>query len=272
MHSFIPTPSKSFLELGPLTIHFYALCILLGVIAALAIGKRRYLRFGGNAADISDLALWTIPAGIIGGRIYHVITSPQAYFGATGKPLDAFKIWQGGLGIWGAVSLGVLVAYLRFKRLPKTVSFGVFADSFAPALLVAQGIGRWGNWFNGELFGSPTKLPWGLQIPFQLRPSGYENFTTYHPTFLYESLWCFGAALLLVSVTYFKNLPPGYLFIAYISLYTLGRTWIEVLRIDTATHIFGLRINIWVSAITFLISTFTLIRVSRTTRFAETVD
>ena len=260
MRLFIPTPSTSVLELGSLTIHFYALAILLGIISALLIARNQYSRSGGDKEEISDLALWTILAGIVGGRLYHVITSPDAYFGTGGRPLNALKIWEGGMGIWGAVALGGAVAYFLFRSKPRSRSFAILADALAPALLVAQGIGRWGNWFNGELFGSPTTLPWGLEIPLGSRPVGYETFATFHPTFLYESLWCFAGALILLKVPLFQRLRPGYRFVAYIAIYTLGRTWIEALRIDDAHHIFGLRLNLWVSGTLLVISVGALIR------------
>ena len=258
MKYFIPTPAISKLELGFFTIHYYALCILLGILAAIIIGRVRYQDRGGNPSEISDVALFAIPAGIIGGRLYHVITSPDRYFGVGGAPLDAVKVWQGGLGIWGAVALGTLVAYLVFKRGDKSQSFGVFADALAPGLLVAQGIGRFGNWFNGELFGKPTKLLWGLEIPQNLRPIGYENYSTFHPTFLYEALWCFAGAALISNSKFLREFlrgrASGDLFIAYIAFYCFGRIWIELLRIDTAHLIFGLRVNVWVSGFGFVLA------------------
>jgi len=257
MSRFIPTPSRSAVELGPLTIHFYALCILLGVIAAVVIGRRRYGKFGGDKDLITDVAIVAIPAGIIGGRLYHVITSPDAYFGANGHPLNALKIWDGGMGIWGAIALGTTAAFLAFRRLERGTSFAIFADSLAPGILIAQAIGRWGNWFNGELFGRPTKLPWGLEIPRELRPPAFTDFATFHPAFLYESIWCIASALLLIFLSRRNSLQAGNLFILYIALYCAGRCGIEYLRIDQAHQILGLRLNEWVSAIGFLLSVFT---------------
>lgn len=256
MHSFIPTPSRSAVGLGPFTIHFYALTILVGTIAAILIGRRRYAAIGGDSDEIIDVAIFAIPAGIIGGRIYHVITSPDKYFGTHGHPVDALKIWDGGMGIWGAIALGTLVSYFAFHRSERSLTFAHFLDSFAPGILIAQAIGRWGNWFNGELFGRPTKLPWGLRIPTSLRPIGYENFSTFHPTFLYESLWCVFAAALLLMVSRRFDLATGNLFLLYIAIYCTGRGWIEYLRIDSAHHILGLRLNDWVSGICLVSSLF----------------
>ncbi|MFM8844103.1 MAG: prolipoprotein diacylglyceryl transferase family protein, partial [Actinomycetota bacterium] len=157
----IPSPSQSLLEIGPLTIHFYALCIIIGVVAAIYIGNKRFVAFGGAHGVVGDVAIVAVPAGIIGGRIYHVLTSPQLYFGVGKDWKEAFYIWQGGLGIWGASSLGFLGAYLSYARNSKrSLSFALFADALAPGLLVAQAIGRWGNWFNKELFGRPLDAPW----------------------------------------------------------------------------------------------------------------
>ncbi|MCX6450737.1 MAG: prolipoprotein diacylglyceryl transferase [Actinobacteria bacterium] len=249
MHNFIPTPSSSYLELGFFTIHYYALAILLGIVIAVLITRARYQDSGGNPSEINDLALVLIPSGIIGGRIYHVITSPDRYFGKGGNICDAFKVWQGGLGIWGAIAAGAGVGFIFFKKQKFSLTFSEFADSVAPALLVAQGIGRFGNWFNGELFGRPTTLPWGLRIPFSLRPVGYEQFETFHPTFLYEAIWCFAGAFLIYQNKYFRNLKSGQVFLSYIFIYSTGRLWIESIRIDSAHLIGGLRINIWVSII-----------------------
>jgi prolipoprotein diacylglyceryl transferase len=254
MHLFIPTPGNSKMELGFLTLHYYALFILLGIFVAIYLTQKRYVASGGERSEISDLALYLIPTGIIGGRIYHVITSPDNYFGKGGHPLDAVKIWQGGMGIWGAVSLGVLTAFIYFKIKSRVGTFKMFADCVAPALLIAQGIGRFGNWFNGELFGSPTTLPWGLEIPIDKRPLGYENFLTFHPTFLYEALWCFICAVILMKSKRMNSMKPGELFIAYIAFYCLGRLWIEMLRIDSAHLILGIRLNVWVAFIGLTLS------------------
>jgi len=254
--AFIPTPSVSAVHLGPLTFHFYALAILLGIGVAVWYGSKRWERLGGQSNDIADIAIMVVPIGIIGGRLYHVITTPELYFGANGHFINAFKIWNGGLGIWGAVALGALASLYAHRRLakkrPDLPSYGALADALAPGLVLAQAIGRWGNWFNGELFGRPTTLPWGLEIPVDLRPPGYAGYATFHPTFLYESIWCVGVAVALIYAERRWKLVHGQVFLLYIALYTVGRAWIEALRIDDAHHIFGLRLNDWVSLFVFL--------------------
>ncbi len=249
------------LEIGPLTIHFYALSILSGIAVAIWIGRKGYKAIGGNPEDISEAALWAVPAGIIGGRIYHVITSPQKYFGEGGNPIDALKIWQGGLGIWGAISLGAVGAYLYYRSHKTSHSFSYFLDALAPGVALAQAIGRIGNWFNIELFGSPTTLPWALEVPAFKRPAEFAQFATFHPTFLYELIWCTALAFFLMKLPKFisnRFSNPGDLFAIYVLGYTAGRLWIEALRVDTATIILGLRFNIWItllvllSAITYL--------------------
>ena len=266
MHRFLPSPTVSAVHFGFLTIHFYALSILLGIIVAVSVGRLRYSQAGGDLDEITDIALWAIPAGIVGGRIYHVITSPDAYFGAHGKPLDALKIWEGGMGIWGAIALGTAVAFYAFKKKSRSLSFAQLADALAPGLLIAQAIGRWGNWFNVELFGGPSKLPWALEIPFQSRPVGYEIYSTFHPTFLYESLWCFAGAALFIWVPRLRQLQPGKVFIGYIAFYCLGRLGFESLRNDQAHLIGGLRVNIWVSFVGLSVSTFFFLKEGRTSR------
>ena len=233
MRKFIPTPSSSTLELGFFTFHFYALTILLGIFVAVWLTKRRYKSLGGNPDDITDLALIVVPAGIIGGRIYHVITSPQKYFGENGSPIQALQI-------------------IFFKVKKPSLSFYQLADAIAPGLLIAQGIGRFGNWFNGELFGRPTSLVWALEIPEENRPIGYESFMTFHPTFLYEAIWCFVMAGLILRMKSFKNFTrAGTVFAFYVMAYSLGRFFIEAIRIDEANLILGIRLNLWVSGALF---------------------
>jgi prolipoprotein diacylglyceryl transferase len=230
------------------------LSIILGILVALYLADREFKKRNWPENQLYDLALWVIPAGIIGGRLYHVITTPHLYFGKNGNLVDAFKIWNGGLGIWGAVMLGVLTAYVYFRKAKLEMNFGSLLDVFAPGLIFAQAIGRWGNFFNGELFGKPSNLPWALRIPLANRPPGYAQYQSFEPTFLYESLWCFLGGLLLIYLARKYQLQPGSLFISYILIYTLGRTWIESQRVDYAVKLFGVRINIWVSASFFIFS------------------
>jgi prolipoprotein diacylglyceryl transferase len=252
----IPTPSTSAVAIGPLTVHFYALCIIAGVCVALWLGNRRFTKAYPTAHGVvSDVAIFAVPAGVVGGRLYHLVTSPDAYFGRQGHPQDVFKIWNGGLGIWGAIALGTFAAFIVYKWLAQQrdlPSFLAFADALAPGILIAQAIGRWGNWFNGELFGRPLSAPWALEIPKILRPLGYENFSTFHPTFLYESLWCLLLATLLVLLR--ERLPIGSIFLLYICLYSFGRFFIEGLRIDSAHSFAGIRLNQYVALVVALSS------------------
>jgi prolipoprotein diacylglyceryl transferase len=275
MYRSIPTPTTSAFHIGPLTVHAYALCIIAGIVVAVWWGDRRYRAFGGESGVVADVAYFAVPFGIIGGRLYHLITSPDAYFGSQGRPLDAFKIWEGGLGIWGAIALGTLAAYWKFNKirisrtdseeLAGTASFAVFADALAPGILIAQAIGRIGNWFNGELFGRPTTLPWGLRIPSDLRPQEFSEFTTFHPTFLYESLWCILVAILILRLE--RRFRAGQGFWFYVVAYSLGRLFIEMLRIDEAHTFIGMRINVFVSACVIVIAGFGFWRVTRVMPF-----
>ena len=260
---FIPTPSSNSIELGAITIHYYALSILVGILAALALGSYRWKRSGGVSFELYDLAIYVIPAGILGGRIYHVITTPELYFGSSGHFQNAFKIWEGGMGIWGAVALGTAVAFLYFKSKPRSVSFPAALDALAPGILIAQGIGRWGNWFNHELFGGPSSLPWALKIPLADRPLGYEKFATFTPTFLYESLWCLACAGVILFFPRVRTLRPGNTFLLYIFLYCTGRMWIEALRIDRAHLIWGIRLNVWVALTCGIVSLLFIIKRER---------
>lgn len=260
-----PTPTQSALEIGPLTIHFYALCIITGIAVAIWLGDKRFRAKAVNGKSVvSEVAITAVPVGIIGGRIYHVISSPSAYFGSEGNPLDAFKIWEGGLGIWGAISLGLFGAYLRYRSLQKRIdlpSFAVFADALAPGILFAQAIGRFGNWFNGELFGRPLDTWWALDVPFKYRPFGYTEFESFHPTFLYEAIWCVLVAVVLLK--FGNTLKAGQVFAAYVFAYCFGRFFIELIRIDSANTIAGLRVNVWVSLIVGIGSALFFLRASR---------
>jgi prolipoprotein diacylglyceryl transferase len=263
MQLLIPSPSQSTISAGPLTIHFYALCILIGIAVAIWLGRVRYAKVGGNADDVSEVAIWAVPFGIIGGRIYHVITSPEKYFGAGANPIDALRIWQGGLGIWGAISFGAFGAYLYFRTHKTSLTYAQLLDCLAPGVVLAQAIGRVGNYFNQELFGRPTSLPWGLEIDAPNRPTGYETFETFHPTFLYELIWCLLVACLLIKLPgSIKKLVTrkGDIFALYVLAYTLGRLWIETLRIDESNLILGLRLNVWVSLIVIVASSVYLMK------------
>jgi len=264
----IPTPTNSAIGIGPLTIHYYALCIIVGVAVAIWLGNKRYRAFANNSEQsigvVADIAIYAVPAGIIGGRIYHVITSPAQYFGEYGHPVDALKIYEGGLGIWGAISLGALAAWFGYRKRAKDLelpSFRLLLDALAPGILIAQAIGRIGNWFNGELFGRPFSGPWALEIPLTKRPIGYLKYETFHPTFLYEAIWCLLVAAFLIWLT--PKLRAGQGFAIYAALYCIGRFGIESLRIDEANKIFGLRINLWTALIVGLSASALAIRFAR---------
>ena len=247
----IPSPSTGVWYLGPIPLRAYGIVIAVGMIVGVWWTARRYRARGGDPDVLYDVAMWAIPIGIIGARLYHVITSPEAYFGPGGDPWLIPQIWRGGLGIWGGVGAGALGAFLAVKR--AGVRFGPIADSLAPALLVAQAIGRWGNWFNQELFGGPTTLPWGLQIDAAHLPAGYAPGTLFHPAFLYECLWNLAAAALIVWLDRRRRFAAGQVFGLYLMAYTLGRAWIEMLRIDDAHTFGGLRLNVWTSLLVFAV-------------------
>lgn len=248
----IPSPPLSSFEVGPLTFHFYALCIIAGISIAIWLGDKRLRAHDPKLTSVvADVAIFAVPAGVIGGRIYHVLSSPTDFFGSTGSFLDIFAIWKGGLGIWGAISLGALGAYVGLRRVGRTrpeitlPHFLVFLDALAPGILFAQAIGRFGNWFNVELFGRPLDAWWALEVPITKRPSALRAFETFHPTFLYEAIWCSLIAIILIFLS--KKFLPGQVFAIYITSYCLGRYFIESIRIDSANLFFGLRQNEWVS-------------------------
>ncbi len=248
----IPSPAESVWYLGPLPLRAYAIAIILGIIAATLLSQRRLAARGGDPDAVLDVVFWAVPFGIVGGRIYHVLSSPDAYFGPGGDPVKALAIWEGGLGIWGAIAFGAVGAWIGCRR--AGLSFAVFADVLAPALLVAQAIGRLGNWFNQELFGSPTSLPWGLEIDPSLPqfPADLPPETLFHPTFLYELVWNLAAAYLLIRLERRFRWGHGRVFWMYVVLYTSGRLWIEMLRIDDAERVLGVRLNVWTSIIVLL--------------------
>lgn len=263
MRTAIPSPEQAVWYLGPVPVRAYALCILAGIVLAMWWTGRRLDARGMREDAIWDIGVWVIPFGIVGGRLYHVITSPGPYFGPGGHPLDAFKVWHGGLGIWGAVALGALGAWFGCRQ--TGVPFRVLAGAVAPPLATAQAIGRWGNWFNNELYGGPLNAPWALEIHQWDGRTGQAVHDaaghavvqgTYHPTFLYESLWCLAIAGVLIVIERRLRPAPGQLFGAYLMLYTLGRGVIESLRIDEATMILGLRLNVWTSLAVFALGAF----------------
>ncbi|GAC1380644.1 MAG: prolipoprotein diacylglyceryl transferase [Marmoricola sp.] len=269
----IPSPSQGVWHLGFFPIRAYALCIIAGIFAAIWISQRRWTARGGKAGEIADLALWIVPMGIIGGRLYHVLTDHELYFGAGRNPWKAFAIWDGGLGIWGAIALPALGAIWVCRR--RDIRVSSFGDVLAPALLVAQGLGRWGNYFNQELYGRPTKLPWGLEISPSHWPAGrtFPYGTTFHPTFLYESLWDLGGAGLVLWLDRRLKLGYGRCFALYVMVYTVGRFWIEALRIDVAandTRILGLRFNDWTAIVCFAAAAVYFVIVGRKHRAPDT--
>ncbi|MCT2585308.1 prolipoprotein diacylglyceryl transferase [Actinophytocola gossypii] len=257
----IPSPDRGVWELGPIPLRAYALCIIAGIVVAIWWGERRWVARGGRAGTVTDIAVWAVPFGLVGGRLYHVATDWHRYFGEGKNPLDALRIWDGGLGIWGAIAFGAVGAWFGCRS--KKVPLPVFADAIAPGVVVAQAIGRVGNYFNQELYGGPTDLPWGLEIYQRVNELGDADnlngvavnhipIEVVHPTFLYELLWNLAVAGLVVWADRRFRLGHGRAFAIYVAGYTLGRTWIELMRTDPATMVFGVRVNVWVSVLVFL--------------------
>ncbi|MCU1485538.1 MAG: prolipoprotein diacylglyceryl transferase [Actinomycetia bacterium] len=247
MLAYLPSPSSGALHIGPLQLRAYGLMIALGVVAAVKVASDRWVAKGGRAEDMTAVATWGVPAGLVGARIYHVMTDYQRF---QGRWLHAFAIWEGGLGIWGGIALGALVGWIVARR--RGCDATAMLDAVAPAIPLAQAIGRLGNWFNQELFGKPSTLPWALEIDPSHRPDGYLDQATFHPTFLYESLWNLLVVALVLWADRRWNLTRGRLFALYVAGYTVGRFWIEALRIDDAHHVLGLRLNDWTSIVVFL--------------------
>ena len=252
----IPSPGFSGLTLGPLQLRAYGLMIALGIIAAVTLSKRRWMARGGDPDQIISIALWGVPAGLIGARAYHVLTDWKRFHYEDGW-FEVFSVWKGGLGIPGGITAGILVGLWVTKRM--RADRASMLDAVVPSLPLAQAIGRFGNWFNQELFGLPTDLPWGLRIDQNHRPPAYTDAETFHPTFLYESLWNLGLCALLVFIDRKRVLRPGSLLAVYVGGYGVGRLWVESLRIDSASLILGLRINIWMSILLIVGSLFYLI-------------
>lgn len=258
----IPAPIWDGFDLGPLTIHAYALCIVAGMIAGLWLASRRWKARGGPEGNIIDVSIWAIIFGLVGARLYHVVSSPDAYFGpnfdGTGDLTKIWRVWEGGLGIWGAVALGAVGAWIACRRYGFKIS--AYADVVAPGVLLAQAIGRLGNYFNQELFGGPTTAPWGLQVSADHPnfPAGALEGTLFHPTFAYEMLWNLVGVALLLLIDRRLRLRRGMMLWSYVAWYTAGRTWIEMLRIDDAEMItlFGTtqRLNVWTSLLMLLVA------------------
>ena len=240
----LPSPPTGVVHIGPFPLRAYALCIILGVVLAVVLGDRRFVARGGRPGAVADVATWAVPGGIVGARLYHVVTSPSAYLE---DPVRALYVWQGGLGIPGGVLGGVLVGWLVCRR--QGIAPGALADAIAPGVALAQAVGRFGNWFNQELFGRPTDLPWALSIDPENRPDRYAGVDGFHPTFLYESLWDVGVALLVLWADRRYRLSHGRAFALYLAAYAVGRAWIEALRVDEASTFLGLRLNDWVMAV-----------------------
>lgn len=267
-------------QLGPIPLRAYALCIIAGILVAMWMTHRRYVARGGNPDVVWDAAIVIIPAGIIGGRLYHVITDHEKYFCADCNPVDALKVTNGGLGIWGAVALGVFAIWVMFKV--KKVPMAPFADAVAPGLILAQAIGRLGNWFNQELYGRPTDVPWALDVFYRVNEAGEyapvsghstgEVMTSVHPTFLYELVWNVLVCLFLLWAQKAWKLGHGRLFALYVAGYTLGRFFVENMRADEATLVFGLRINVIVSVVLFVVALIVFFRLPRGQESPEEVN
>ncbi len=250
MTLFIPSPSISSFQIGPLTLHIYALCLIAGIIAAWTIGLRRWRARGGHTESFETVLIWTIPLGVVGARIYHVLTHLGDYFAPGINPWSALFIWEGGIAIYGAVGFGALACWWRCRV--QRISFAALADSLAPGIAVGQALGRFGNWFNQELYGQPTTLPWGLEIDPAHRAPGFEQYATFHPTFLYESFWNVLVALITLWADRKFRLGRGKVFALYIALYGFGRIFTEHIRLDYSYAVFGpIRFN---EAVAMLIS------------------
>lgn len=256
----IPSPGTDALELGPLTLRLYGALIALGIVAAVTITQRRWSARGHSPDDITAVAVWAVPFGVVGARLYHVITDNERY---RDNWLEAFEIWSGGLGIWGAIAGGALGVIIAARRL--SMPLLELADAVAPGLLVAQAIGRLGNWFNQELFGRPTDLPWALEIDPEHRPAEYADVATFHPTFLYEALWnlALAGALIWLLPRVWPQRRPGTTFALYVVGYTFARLWIELVRIDPASEVLGQRVNVWVSLLVMVGGLVAVVRLQR---------
>ncbi len=241
--AFIPSPKNGILHIGPVPLHAYGLMLAIGVLVAAKVAETRWTRTGRDAKDFNAIVVPVVIAGVIGARVYHLFTG---YKWSEGGVVGAFEIWKGGLSIWGAVGGGLIAVLVlaRRRHLPALV----LMDACGPGIVLAQAIGRFGNYFNQELFGRPTTLPWGLRIDAIHRPPGFTQYATFHPTFLYESLWCLLVYVTIVVVERRVTLKRGQAFALYVAMYTFGRVGFEALRIDAASRIFGIRFNLLLSA------------------------
>ncbi|WP_404347891.1 prolipoprotein diacylglyceryl transferase [Phycicoccus jejuensis] len=276
MTTYLPSPTVAAFDLGPLTIRAYALCILAGIVLAVWLTGRRLAARGVDSGVALDVSAYAVILGIIGGRLYHVITTPEPYWGEGGHPLDALKIWNGGLGIWGAIALGAVGVWIGCRR--AGVPFLTFADAAVPGVAFAQAIGRWGNWFNNELHGGPTTLPWGLTVHQWDQAAGRAVTDAsgnavvagvYHPTFLYESLFLLVLGFGLLALDRRRRLAPGQLLGLYVAGYPVGRIVVEKMRTDEAELILGQRLNVWTSVLVFLLGVWIVWHTGRRARRAE---
>ena len=257
----IPSPTQGVWDIGPFPLRAYALCIIAGIVIAAWMTEKRWVARGGAPGDSLDIAVWAVPFGIVGGRVYHVITTPEPYWGENGDPVRALYIWEGGLGIWGAIALGGVGAWIACRR--RGIPLPAYADALAPGLLVAQAVGRLGNWFNNELYGRATDLPWGLTIHEWDQSAGRAVtdaagnpvvLGTFQPTFLYELLWNLAVAAVVIWADRRFQLSHGRAFALYVAGYCLGRGWIETLRIDEAERFFGVRLNVFTAVVVGLVA------------------
>jgi len=252
----IPSPSISGFHVGPLLVHLYGIAYIVALTVAVAIICRRWERAGGNRRLVQEVAIWAFPAGLIGGRLYFLATSWSQVSDHWWGPL---AVWQGGLGIWGGIAAGTAAGLVVLRR--RGADIPLFLDAAAPGLLVGQAIGRIGNYFNQELFGGPTNLPWALHIDLAHRPPGYEQFATFHPTFLYELIWNLALAAFLVWLGHHRRIRPSGLFALYVCGYSFARIGEELLRVDPAHHIFGLRLNFYVAVLLCLVGSLWFARI-----------
>ncbi|MCU1464238.1 MAG: prolipoprotein diacylglyceryl transferase [Actinomycetia bacterium] len=242
--AFIPSPKHGIVHIGPLPLHAYGLMLALGVLVATQVAEKRWTRGGRSSKEFGAIVVPVVIAGVVGARVYHLFTG---YSWSNGGFVGIFEIWKGGLSIWGAVGGGLIAVLVLARR--RHLDTLALMDAIAPGVVLAQAIGRWGNYFNQELFGRPTKLPWGLEIDVAHRPPGFTQYATFHPTFLYESLWCLLVFATIVFVERRFTLKRGQAFALYVAMYTFGRIWFEALRIDDATRIFGVRFNLLLSIV-----------------------